>query len=86
MAVTERIRTMILDRTSATEIRREAARQGMRSLREDGWRLVRDGRTTVEEVLRATKDERYNGSELKEDEAAPSPEGTAKKDSSAAEG
>jgi len=32
-------------------------RQGMNSLRGDGWRLVGEGRTTVEEVMRLTKDE-----------------------------
>ena len=61
MPVNETIRAMILDRGSAGDIRREAARHGMRSLREDGWRLVRKGDTTLEEVLRATKDERFNG-------------------------
>jgi general secretion pathway protein E/type IV pilus assembly protein PilB len=61
MLVDETIRAMILDRASASNIRKEAARQGMRSLREDGWRLVRKGNTTLEEVLRATKDERFNG-------------------------
>jgi hypothetical protein len=29
----------------------------MSSLRGDGWRIVREGRTTVEEVMRNTKDE-----------------------------
>jgi len=29
----------------------------MSSLRNDGWRLVGEGRTTAEEVLRVTKDE-----------------------------
>ena len=29
----------------------------MRSLREDGWRIVADGRTTIEEVMWNTKDE-----------------------------
>ena len=29
----------------------------MSSLRDDGWRLIREGRTTPEEVLRMTKDE-----------------------------
>ena len=61
MPITESLRAMILDRASAGNIRKEAARQGMRSLREDGWRLVRSGKTTLEEVLRATKDERFNG-------------------------
>jgi hypothetical protein len=32
-------------------------RQGMNSLRGDGWRLVGEGRTTVDEVMRLTKDE-----------------------------
>jgi len=58
MRVTTTIRTMILERASAGEIRHVAATQGMKSLREDGWRLVRSGRTTLEEVLRVTKDER----------------------------
>jgi type IV pilus assembly protein PilB len=61
MTVTEQIQSAILDRTSAGEIRKIAAKQGMRSLRSDGWRLVLEGRTTVEEVLRATKDEPTNG-------------------------
>jgi len=55
------IRTQILERASVSEIRRRAAKQGMNSLREDGWRLICEGKTTVEEVLRATKDERLNG-------------------------
>jgi len=61
MPVTEAIRAMILDRAAAGEIRKVAARAGMMSLREDGWRMVRSGKTTLEEVLRATKDERFNG-------------------------
>jgi general secretion pathway protein E/type IV pilus assembly protein PilB len=61
MPVNETIRAMILDRASVVEIRKEAARKGMRSLRQDGWRLIRQGATTLEEVLRATKDERLNG-------------------------
>jgi type II secretory ATPase GspE/PulE/Tfp pilus assembly ATPase PilB-like protein len=61
MPINEDIRGMILERNSAGEIRKVAAQQGMRSLREDGWRLVEEGRTTVEEVLRVTKDERFAG-------------------------
>jgi general secretion pathway protein E/type IV pilus assembly protein PilB len=61
MPVNECIRAMILDRTSSLEIRKEATRQGMRSLRQDGWRLVQEGRTTLEEVLRATKDDSFSG-------------------------
>ena len=61
MAITEPIRDLVLKRASAGEIRKLAQADGMRSLREDGWRLVLEGRTTVEEVLRVTKDERLNG-------------------------
>ncbi|HOF19071.1 MAG TPA: ATPase, T2SS/T4P/T4SS family [Phycisphaerae bacterium] len=66
MPVTEDIRAMILSRVSAGDIRREATHRGMRSLREDGLRLVRAGITTLEEVLRATKDERFNGNGKKD--------------------
>ena len=33
----------------------------MRALAEDGWRLVSTGVTTVDEVMRVTKDARLNG-------------------------
>jgi general secretion pathway protein E/type IV pilus assembly protein PilB len=61
MPVTEAIRSLIPQHASAGVIRRQAAADGMLSLRQDGWRHVRAGRTTVDEVLRVTKDERTNG-------------------------
>jgi type II secretion system protein E len=51
------IRQMILKNCSSGEIREVARREGMRTLAEDGWRLVRNGVTTPEEVLRVTKDQ-----------------------------
>jgi general secretion pathway protein E/type IV pilus assembly protein PilB len=60
MPVTEEIRALTLERASTGVIRKVAVKQGMKSLRLDGWRLVREGRTTVEEVLRVTKDEQVN--------------------------
>lgn len=48
---------MILKNCSSGEIREVARRAGMRTLSEDGWRLVREGITTPEEVLRVTKDQ-----------------------------
>jgi len=57
MPVSDEIRALILERSSSREIRRLAVRQEMMSLRQDGWRLIREGRTTPEEVLRMTKDE-----------------------------
>ena len=60
MPVDDELRSMILERTSANMIRKAATASGMKSLREDGWRLVRSGMTTLEEVLRVTKDERMS--------------------------
>jgi type II secretory ATPase GspE/PulE/Tfp pilus assembly ATPase PilB-like protein len=49
------IRRMILKNCSSGEIREAARRNNMRGLGEDGWRLIRAGVTTPEEVLRVTK-------------------------------
>jgi type II secretory ATPase GspE/PulE/Tfp pilus assembly ATPase PilB-like protein len=51
------IRQMILQNRSSDQIREAARRSGMRTLAEDGWRLVAAGLTTPEEVLRVTKDQ-----------------------------
>ena len=55
MVTTEKIRQLAHDRASTWIIQQEAVREGMRTLREDGWRKVLAGRTTVEEVARVTK-------------------------------
>jgi len=55
MSMTDELRDMILQRKSATQMVPAAKKGGMRLLRDDGWRLVRKGVTTAEEVLRATK-------------------------------
>ncbi len=57
MPITDEIRALILTHASSREVRKVAIAQGMTSLREDGWRLIREGKTTPEEVLRMTKDE-----------------------------
>ncbi len=57
MDMNNEIREKILKNASAGEIRDVAVRHGLRSLNEDGWRLVRQGVTTPEEVMRATKDQ-----------------------------
>jgi type II secretion system protein E len=57
MPITEELRALILERSSTGKLRRVAIQQGMEGLREDGWRLVGEGRTTMEEVIRVTKDE-----------------------------
>ncbi len=70
MVVTDEIRSLILENTSAGNLRRVAAKQGMRSLRDDGFRHLCEGRTTVEEILRVTKDEAFELGGL-QDQIAP---------------
>jgi type II secretory ATPase GspE/PulE/Tfp pilus assembly ATPase PilB-like protein len=48
------IRQLILKNASSDVIRDAARRAGMQTLAQDGWRLVRLGITTVEEVLSVT--------------------------------
>jgi general secretion pathway protein E len=57
LSVNEGVRQLILKRSSADIIKNFAVSQGMRTLREDGWRKVREGTTSVAEVLRVTLDE-----------------------------
>ena len=61
LPVSDAIRTLIQQRASAGDLREVARTEGMRSLRDDGWRLLVEGRTTVQELVRVTKDERSNG-------------------------
>ncbi len=49
------IRPLVMERAPSSLIRAEACRQGMQTLREDGWQKVLQGQTTVEEVLRVTR-------------------------------
>jgi len=62
MVVNDDMRSLILENASARDLRRAAVKQGTLSLREDGFRHLREGRTTVEEVLRVTKDEAFDNS------------------------
>jgi type II secretory ATPase GspE/PulE/Tfp pilus assembly ATPase PilB-like protein len=55
LAVNDAIRGELLQRRGAGELRRLAVAGGMRTLRDDGVRLVQAGLTTPEEVLRTTR-------------------------------
>jgi len=57
------IRPLVMERAPAMIIRAAACEAGMTSLREDGWRKVRKGITTVEEVLRVTRQDDIEGVE-----------------------
>jgi type II secretory ATPase GspE/PulE/Tfp pilus assembly ATPase PilB-like protein len=48
------IRQLVLRNASTDQIRDAALRAGMKTLAADGWRLVRQGVTTVDEVLSVT--------------------------------
>jgi len=54
MDTDENIRQLILKSASTDQIRAAARQAGMRTLAEDGWRMVAAGVTTVEEVLSVT--------------------------------
>ena len=49
------IRRELPQRSGAGELRALAVHSGMQTLRDDGVRLVREGVTTPEEVLRVTR-------------------------------
>ena len=52
MRVTEDMRELILSGASAVELRRKALEEGMIGLRHSGLQKIRDGVTTIEEVVR----------------------------------
>jgi len=55
LIMNEDLRELIVQRKSASQMLPVARTAGLRLLREDGWRLVRKGLTTAEEVVSATK-------------------------------
>jgi type IV pilus assembly protein PilB len=54
MSVDDEIRELILSGASAVELRQKSLENGMIGLRESGRRKIRDGVTTVDEVMRET--------------------------------
>ena len=51
------IKDLILQKAPADAIRASAKELGMQTMREDGWEKVKEGVTTLDEVLRVTQDE-----------------------------
>jgi type IV pilus assembly protein PilB len=54
LPLSEEIREMILNRCSSAEIKAQAVKEGMLTLRADGVKKLRNGITSIEEVLRET--------------------------------
>ncbi|HEX3628684.1 MAG TPA: ATPase, T2SS/T4P/T4SS family [Verrucomicrobiae bacterium] len=59
LIVNESLRPLILGRAAASTIASRAIENGMRTLRTDGWNKVKNGETTIEEVLRVTQIEEH---------------------------
>ena len=55
LTANEEIRTLATERAPSTELKRAARRGGMTTLRDDGWKKVLAGDTTIDEVLRVSK-------------------------------
>ncbi|HBA84822.1 MAG TPA: secretion system protein E [Verrucomicrobia bacterium] len=57
LVMTDQIRPLVITRASSNEIKQIALREGMRTLRSDGWNKVLAGVTTIEEVLRVSEED-----------------------------
>jgi type IV pilus assembly protein PilB len=54
MSMSSKLREMVLERTSANEIKKLAITEGMLTLRRDGLEKLKKGLTSVEEILKET--------------------------------
>ena len=53
--ITEPLRRFIMQKRDGGELKQCAITEGMETLRQDGWRRVAQGKTTIEEVVRVTQ-------------------------------
>ena len=58
MTMKEEVKELILARASTSEVKKEAIRLGMKTLRLSGIHKIKNGVTTIEEVLRTTMEDR----------------------------
>jgi type IV pilus assembly protein PilB len=58
MPMKEEVKELVLSRASTSEVKKEAIRLGMKTLRQSGIAKIKEGVTTVEEVLRSTIEDR----------------------------
>ena len=56
MELNDEIRQRIMSNEDASRLTQAARQNGMRNLREDGWMKIRDGVTTVDELMRVTQE------------------------------
>jgi len=55
LAISDHIRGLIRENPNLTAIKQEAVKEGLRSLQEDGLRVVIEGKTSIQELLRVSK-------------------------------
>ncbi len=55
VVITEPLRKLIMQKRDGGELKQCAIAEGMETLRQDGWRRVAQGKTTIEEVVRVTQ-------------------------------
>ena len=60
LLMTDEIRSRALEQASTSDLRRLAVQLGMKGLRDDGWRKVAAGMTTVAEVIRLTQEDEFD--------------------------
>ncbi len=58
MPLWDDLKELVLSRASSLDIKKEAIRQGMKTLRMAGVEKINEGMTTIEEVLRTTMGDR----------------------------
>ncbi len=61
MLTTDAIRELATERASSWQLKKSAVENGMSTLRDDAWRKVISGTTSVDEVLRITKGDQIVG-------------------------
>ena len=54
-------RSLIAKKSSSNELKRQAIKAGMRTLRQDGWQKVIEGLTTIEEVMNVAHEDKEKG-------------------------
>lgn len=57
LPIDDSIKALIVQGATSGAIKKAAVKMGMKTLREDGARIVLDGTTSIEEILRTTQDE-----------------------------
>ena len=68
--ITEPLRKLIMRRRDGSELKQCAVAEGMETLRQDGWRRVAQGSTTIEEVVRVTQTDEVMAETTEEAEPA----------------